>query len=88
MPEPIRIDIYSRPGCHLCDEAARVIEQYRGKIPVELRTINVEASSELENRYGMDIPVVMLNGNEAFRHRVNGPELERKLKALWNPSTS
>ena len=88
MPEPIRIEVYSRPGCHLCDEAIRVIEQYRGKIPVELKTTNVESSMELENRYGMDIPVVMVNGNEAFRHRVNGPELERKLKALWNPLTS
>jgi len=88
MPEPIRIDIYSRPGCHLCDEAARVIQHYRGKIPVVLNTINVESSEDLESKYGMDIPVVMVNGDEAFRHRVNGPELERKLKALWNRSTS
>jgi hypothetical protein len=49
-----------------------------------LRTINVETSADLENRYGTDIPVVFLNGEEAFRHRVNGAELERKLKALWN----
>jgi len=88
MPEPIRIDIYSRPGCHLCDEAARTIELYRGNIPVVLNTINVESRADLEKRYGTDIPVVMLNGTEAFRHRVNGPELERKLKQLWNPSTS
>jgi hypothetical protein len=88
MPEPIRIDILSRPGCHLCDEAAQVIERFRGGIPVVIRTINVESSAELESQYGMDIPVVMVNGNEAFRHRVNGPELERKLKSLWNLSTS
>jgi hypothetical protein len=84
MPEPIRIDIYSRPGCHLCDEAKAVIEPFRERYVVVLRTINVESSADLENRYGSDIPVVLVNGDEAFRHRVDRTELERKLKALWN----
>jgi glutaredoxin len=84
MPEPIRIEIYSRPGCHLCDQARAVIEKFRGKFAMELRTINVETSADLETRYGMDIPVVFMNGQEAFRHRVNPDELERKLKTLWN----
>ena len=84
MPEPIRIDIYSRPGCHLCDEAKAVVEPLCGRYAVVLRTVNVESSTDLENRYGSDIPVVFVNGEEAFRHRVDRTELERKLKALWN----
>jgi thiol-disulfide isomerase/thioredoxin len=84
MPEPILIDIYSRPGCHLCDEAKAVVESLRERYAVVLRTINVESSADLENRYGSDIPVVLINGEEAFRHRVDRTELERKLKALWN----
>ena len=84
MPEPILIDIYSRPGCHLCDEARAVVEPLRERYAVVLRTINVESSSDLENRYGSDIPVVLINGEEAFRHRVDRTELERKLKVLWN----
>ena len=81
---PLRIEIYSRPGCHLCDEARAVIEGYRDRYSIELRSIDVERSADLESRYGSDIPVVFLNGEEAFRHRVDGNELERKLKALWN----
>ena len=84
MPEPIRIDIYSRPGCHLCDDAKAVVEPLRQLYEMVLRTINVESSADLENRYGPDIPVVFINGEEAFRHRVDRTELERKLKALWN----
>ena len=84
MPEPIRIEIYSRPGCHLCDQARAVIEEFRGKYEMAIRTINVETSADLETRFGMDIPVVFLDGEEAFRHRVNPGELERKLKTLWN----
>ena len=84
MPEPIRVDIYSRPGCHLCDEAKAVVELLGEQYPVVLRTVNVESSAELETRYGSDIPVIFVNGEEAFRHRVARTELERKLKALWN----
>jgi glutaredoxin len=84
MPEPIHIDIYSRPGCHLCDEAKSVVESFRERYAVVLGTIDVESSADLENRYGSDIPVVLINGEEAFRHRVDRRELERKLKALWN----
>ena len=84
MPEPIHIDIYSRPGCHLCDEAKAVVEPLCESYAVVLRTVNVESSAELENRYGSDIPVVFVNGEEAFRHRVDRTALERKLKALWN----
>jgi glutaredoxin len=84
MPQPIRVEIYSRPGCHLCDEAKAAIELFRARYTLELRTINVETSSDLENRYGMDIPVVFLNGQEAFRHQVDPAQLERKLKILWN----
>jgi glutaredoxin len=84
MPEPILVDIYSRPGCHLCEEAKAVIEPLRELYEIVLRTINVESSADLEIRYGSEIPVVLINGEEAFRHRVDRTELERKLKALWN----
>lgn len=81
---PLSIVVYSRPGCHLCDEARTVIDRYRDRYPIELRSIDIERSAELESRYGYDIPVIFLNGEEIFRHRVDGEELERKLKALWN----
>ena len=61
MSEPIHIEIYSRPGCHLCDEAKAVIEEFRGTYIMTLRTINVETSEEFEKKYGMDIPVVFVN---------------------------
>ena len=84
MPEPIHIEVYSRPGCHLCDQVRAVIEELRGAYAITLRSINVENDAEIEKKYGMDIPVVFVNGVEAFRHRVDRSELERKLKSLWN----
>ena len=87
MPESIRIEIYSRPGCHLCDEAKAVIEPLTQRYALQLTVTNVDSNPELRAAYGTEIPVVLINGAEAFRHRVDAETLERKLRELWNPST-
>ena len=87
MPESIRIEIYSRPGCHLCDEAKAVIEPLTQRYALQLTVTNVDSTPELRAAYGTEIPVVLINGAEAFRHRVDAGALERKLRELWNPST-
>lgn len=85
MPNPIRVEVLSRPGCHLCDEARAVIERVSDRYQLELRVINIETEPELEAAYGWEIPVVFIEGNKAFKYRVDEKELERKLKRLWNP---
>jgi glutaredoxin len=82
MPESIQIEIYSRPGCHLCDDAKAVIEPFSSRYPIHLTVTNVDSDAALRSAYGNDIPVVMINGTEAFRHRVDAAALERKLKTL------
>jgi glutaredoxin len=84
MHESIRIEIYSRPGCHLCDEAKAVIEPFTKKYSLDLRVTNVDTDAHLRDTYGTEIPVILINGTEAFRHRVDAGALERKLKELWN----
>ena len=84
MHESIRIEIYSRPGCHLCDEAKAVIELFKRKYSLELQVTNIDPDAHLRESYGTEIPVILINGVEAFRHRVDAGALERKLKELWN----
>ena len=88
MPESIKVEIYSRPGCHLCDEAKAVIEPFIRRYSIDLKVTDVDSDSALRQAYGSEIPVIMINGTEAFRHRVDSGSLERKLKELWNKSTS
>ena len=68
--------IYSRPGCHLCDEAKTVIQN----VGYAVEEINIESDEELLKKYKYDIPVVMIDGVEAFRHRVDA----EKFKALMS----
>ena len=86
MPDSrIRIEIYSRPGCHLCDEAKDVIERVGRRFPFDLSLINIDTDPELQKLYGEQIPVVFINGNKAFKYHVDENELEKKAKKLWKP---
>jgi len=84
MSDPVSVEIYSRPGCHLCDNAKDAIERVRQRYPFVLKTINIEADAALEAAYGNEIPVVTINGNKAFKYRVDEAEFEKKVKRLWN----
>ena len=63
--------VYSRPGCHLCDEAKAIILNSGCNEQFTLEEINIEFDDELLRKYQYDIPVVMIDGVEAFRHRVD-----------------
>jgi glutaredoxin len=83
LPATLQIDLYSRPGCHLCDEAKAALERARGRFAFDLRVINIETDSELERKHGEEIPVVFINGQKAFKYHVDEAELEKKVKRLW-----
>ena len=83
MPGNVKVDIYSRPQCHLCDEAKDVVERVRRRWPFAVRIVNIEDDPELERAYGAEIPVVFINGDKAFKYRVNEADLIKKVKRLW-----
>ena len=58
--------IYSRPGCHLCDEAKAVIKNAGCSDQFTLEEINIESDNELLRKYKYDIPVITIDGVEAF----------------------
>lgn len=79
----VHIIIYTRPECHLCDEARKAIDQANCAAYYTLEVVNIENDPELLKRYSHDIPVVTVNGVEAFRHRVDSAKFkEAILKTL------
>ena len=83
MGNSTRVDIYSRPGCHLCDEAKQVVERVHRRFGFVLTVTNIESDPELEKEYGEQIPVVFINGNKAFKYHVDEAAFEKKVKRLW-----
>jgi glutaredoxin len=74
-----RVVLYTRRGCHLCDEAKQLLED-RGVSPA---CVDVDTDSDLCERYGECVPVVEIDGKIRFRGRVE-PVLLRRLLRLRN----
>ncbi len=74
--------VYSRPGCHLCDKAKAAILQSDCDDMFALEEINIETDPVLLQRYQNDIPVITINGVEAFRHRIDAVEFKKRLSDL------
>ena len=73
--------IYSRPGCHLCEEAKAAIKSAGCDDRFTLEEINIESDNELLTKYKYDIPVIMIDGIESFIHRVDPKEFRTRMKS-------
>lgn len=73
MSNPIRVTIYSRADCHLCDQARRTVESSvrRLSLPVVIQEVDIDSDRELARRYSNDVPVIAIDGEEAFQHSVD-----------------
>jgi glutaredoxin len=80
-----RVIIYSRPGCHLCDEAKAAILSAGCSDQFTLEEVNIESDEELLRKYKYDIPVVAINGVESFIHRVDPKEFVTRIRRIKNP---
>ena len=73
----MHVVLYSRPGCHLCDEARAVLEAERARTPFDLEELDIETDDALVKEYGIRIPVVTIDGVERFEIAVDPGELAR-----------
>ena len=74
--------IYSKPGCHLCEEAIRVLQRIQTQNPFALEEVNIQDDPTLLAEYGEQIPVVTLNGTFLFEYTVDETRLRQLLKEV------
>jgi glutaredoxin len=73
------VTLYGKPGCHLCDEARAVIADVRRTSPFELHEVDVSIDPALERAYGRRVPVVDIDGVEAFELGLDAGSLRARL---------
>jgi hypothetical protein len=71
--------MYTRQGCHLCEEAWEVLLAHQKLRGFKLEKIDVDTDQTLVSQYGNCVPVVVVNGTVRFRGRVNEVLLRRML---------
>lgn len=77
----VSVTLYSRPGCHLCDEMKAVLSRVARKVPLEIEEIDISIDPALEARYGVEIPVLLVDGRKAAKFRITELELTKILRA-------
>jgi glutaredoxin len=77
----VSVRLYSRPGCHLCDEAREVILAERARTPFAFEEVDISGDDGLELEYGIRIPVVLVGGQERFEIRVDPEEFASTVRA-------
>jgi glutaredoxin len=71
--------LYTRPDCHLCDDARVILERVRAEVPFVLRELDIDRDDALLRAYLERIPVVSIDGEEAFEYFVDEADLRARL---------
>ncbi len=72
----MEIIVYTRVGCHLCEEAKATLESYA----LAVQTVDIDQDPQLRERYNECVPVVFMDGRERFRGRIDPVLLRRLLR--------
>jgi thiol-disulfide isomerase/thioredoxin len=73
------LTLYSRPGCHLCDDMKAVVERVAQTVPLTIEVVDITTDPALEARFGLEIPVLLIEGKRAAKYRVSEDELTKIL---------
>jgi len=81
----LKLTLYSRPDCCLCEEMKAVIGEVARKMPIDLEEIDIDGAAELRQKFSDEVPVLFIAGRKAFKYRVTARELEKRLKGMTRP---
>lgn len=77
------VTLYTRTGCHLCEQAEQVLRAEQRTLPFALVTVDIDGDSELVRKYGVRVPVVAVDGVELFEYEVPPDLLRAHLRGRW-----
>lgn len=81
MSEPIRVTVFSKPGCTLCGPVRRTVDKVDAELGgLVVEEVDISRDPALMSRYGHEIPVVEINGRKAFKGHVTEQALKKRLR--------
>jgi len=78
----IKVEIYSKSDCHLCDEAKSVLLAAQKQFFFNLIEVDITTDKKLFEEYEEQIPVIFINDRKAFKFRIGEKELCKRLLAV------
>src|SRR2546427_117316 len=66
----MKVTLYTRMGCHLCDDAKRAIQDARRRAAFDYEEFDIDSDPELQRLYNEEVPVIAIDGRKAFKYHV------------------
>jgi glutaredoxin len=76
----LEVTLYTRPGCHLCEDAKTVMLPLLNEFGAALCEVNIGEDKQLMEIYGLDIPVIFIGPHKVAKHRVDPRQFRRQLE--------
>jgi glutaredoxin len=76
----MEVTLYTRAGCHLCEETKRALGPLLEEFGLHLSEIDVDGDPHLAARYGQEVPVIFLGGRKVAKYRVDMRAFRRLLE--------
>ncbi len=77
----MKVLLYTKPGCCLCDTVKTQLSRLRSVRPFELREVNILGDSEAFAKFHEEIPVIFIDGRKAFKYHLDEKAFLRRLQA-------
>ena len=74
-----KVTLYTRVGCHLCDDVKLVLDEVCRDTPFELEVLDIDRDPALKTLYDVEVPVVAIDGRKAFKYRLTAEQLRARL---------
>jgi glutaredoxin len=75
----VKLTLYGKAGCCLCDEAREAVEEVRAELGFDVEHVDVSLDTRLHREYGERIPVVDIDGEEALELGFDAAALRERL---------
>jgi glutaredoxin len=81
----MRIQLLGKPGCHLCEDAEKIVRTVCERLALPWEHINIEEDAALYERYKHEIPVLLLDGKKTFKYHIGEKVLSTALLRRGRP---
>ena len=78
----VKVEIISRHGCHLCEIAESVVKEVKSEIDFELAISFVDEDKSLNEKYGEEVPVTLINGERHDYFKVDRDRFRNAISRL------
>ncbi len=76
----IEVTLYTRKGCHLCEEAKAQMAPLLREFGARLCEVDIDTDEKLRALYDFEVPVIFLGGRKVAKHRLDLAQLRRHLE--------